>query len=280
MTKQLERDIWIFGNPDKTKYGFATPGDLENYLRSEVFTAENGRYRQTLIRDADLIVLSREGLAFGHFEIEGRVPPNDVDEQAYPKVKQTYLVRTSTLYSNPVRLSDHSIKGLSYGYRMTEEQFEKLQQAAGPTRQYKSCVELPETTVELERVLREVKKRLGQGEFREKLLSAYGGKCAISNCEVAETLEAAHIDPWCNSESQDATNGLLLRADLHTLFDRDLIGIQPGSMTVHIAKTIRESEYGAFHGNDLNTPSGANALPNSDALERRWSAFVERHGAE
>jgi predicted restriction endonuclease len=169
---------------------------------------------------------------------------------------------------------------LSYGKQLSEEEFTALLEAAGGTKEYRSGTRLPHPAIELNRVLREIRVRLGQCEFRANLLNSYGGKCVISECEVAETLEASHIDPWCNSESQNASNGLLLRADLHTLFDRDLIGIQPGTMTVHVAKSIRESEYGRFHGTDLNTPSGENALPNADTLERRWSAFIERHGAE
>ena len=124
-----ERQLWVFGNPDKTEFGFPMPGDLTNYLQGEVFTVEHGRYRQTLIRDADIIVLSREGLAYGHLDLDGRVVPNNADKEAYPKVKQTYLVRTATLYTQPIRLSDLSITGLSYGYRLTEAQFDSLLEA-------------------------------------------------------------------------------------------------------------------------------------------------------
>lgn len=252
------------------------PGDLTKYLQGEVFIVEHGRYRQTLIREADTIVLSREGLAYGHLDIDGRVVPNSADKEAYPKVKQAYLVRTATLYSTPVRLSDHKITGLSYGYQLTEQQFDSLLKAAGTTSECRSGVRLPESTIELERVLREVRRRLGQGVFRDTLLNIYRRKCAISGCEVVEVLEAAHIDPWCNTESHHPTNGLLLRSDLHTLFDRDLIGIDPHSLAVQIGLSIRKTEYGQFHEVRLQTPNDQDSTPHLDSLKQRWAIFLEQ----
>lgn len=257
------------------------PGDLTNYLQGDVFTEEFGRYRQTLIRDADIIVLSREGLAYGHLDIDRRVVPNNDDRKAYPKVKQAYLVRTATLYAEPVRLSDLSITGLSYGHRLTEEQFDSLLNAAVETTEISSGVRLPESTIELERILREVRQRLGQSEFRQTLLTTYGNKCAISGCQVVDVLEAAHIDPWCNAGSNDPSNGLLLRADLHTLFDRDLIGIEPDSLSIHIARSIRDTEYGQFHDVKMRTPNDQNLTPEPEALKQRWATFLENpHSGE
>ena len=68
-TQPNERSIWIYGNPDKTELGFPMPGDLTQYIRTDVFAKEKGRYRYTQGKNADIIVLSRDGLAYGHFEI-------------------------------------------------------------------------------------------------------------------------------------------------------------------------------------------------------------------
>lgn len=67
--------------------------------------------------------------------------------------------------------------------------------------------------------------RQGQPIFRAQLLETYGRKCAITGCEVEDVLEAAHIVPYQGPQTNDVTNGLLLRADIHTLFDRGLIRI-------------------------------------------------------
>jgi hypothetical protein len=69
--------------------------------------------------------------------------------------------------------------------------------------------------------------RQGQKAFREALLSAYQGRCAISGCDVEQVLEAAHIMPYLGEHTNFVTNGLLLRADLHTLFDLGIIRIKP-----------------------------------------------------
>ena len=65
--------------------------------------------------------------------------------------------------------------------------------------------------------------RPGQAIFRAKLMQAYGGRCAITGCNVPAALEAAHIIPFCGPESDRVSNGLLLRLDLHALFDACLM---------------------------------------------------------
>ncbi len=68
--------------------------------------------------------------------------------------------------------------------------------------------------------------RLGQGRFREDLLSYWGNACALTGSELAEVLIASHIKPWArstNTERLDPHNGLLLVADADRLFDRGLV---------------------------------------------------------
>jgi putative restriction endonuclease len=67
--------------------------------------------------------------------------------------------------------------------------------------------------------LRCIAARRGQAAFRAALIDAYGGRCSITGCDAVEALEAAHISPYKGDHTNDVTNGLLLRADLHTLFD-------------------------------------------------------------
>lgn len=75
--------------------------------------------------------------------------------------------------------------------------------------------------------IRQVLKRRGQAKFREALINAYEGRCAISGCNARDALEAAHITAFSASGNNAVTNGILLRADLHSLFDIGLIGIIP-----------------------------------------------------
>jgi hypothetical protein len=75
------------------------------------------------------------------------------------------------------------------------------------------------------KIMASIVQRRGQRTFRESLMKAYDGRCAISGCPVPQILEAAHIFPYRGDATNDVTNGLLLRSDLHTLFDCGLIAV-------------------------------------------------------
>jgi predicted restriction endonuclease len=68
----------------------------------------------------------------------------------------------------------------------------------------------------------------GQPAFWDALLQAYERQCAITGCTVLQILEAAHIMPYMGKPTNRVDNGLLLRSDLHTLFDLGLIWNKPG----------------------------------------------------
>ena len=77
------------------------------------------------------------------------------------------------------------------------------------------------------KVLRKVRERPGQAAFRRRLKLAYSNMCCVSGCVVPEVLDGAHIDPYLGPDFDHAQNGLLLRRDIHTLFDAHLITISP-----------------------------------------------------
>lgn len=271
----MERNIWVYGNPDKSKLGFPMPGDLTQYISSDVFEEENGRYRYTQGKNADIIVLSRDGLAYGHFDIDDKVKPTDADRKAYPRVRYVYLVRKSSLYRNPVPLSSLSIAGLSFGHRLSETKFKKLQKLAGKVTEYHKMLALPHSVVELERVLCEVQRRLRQSEFRKSLVAAYKGKCAISGYDAVDALEAAHIAPISEAGESELSNGLLLRADIHTLFDRDQIGVNPDSLVVAISEKLSGTCYEQLAGRPISLPDAPSMRPEHKALATKWKSFQQ-----
>ena len=263
-----QRSIWIFGNPDKTHLGFPSPGDLTDYIKSKIFDEENGRYRYTQPRNADIIVLSRGGWAYGHFTVAERVRPLPADKNAYPRVKWVYLINSSCLYKSRVRLSIHVGQ---YGKKITETEFEAIFAAAGGTDNHNS---LPHSTVALERVLREVRQRLGQTDFRKALITAYNSRCAVTGCDAVEALEAAHIDPYSGIESNHPSNGLLLRADIHTLFDQKLVAINPQTLTVALSPGLKKTKYAELEGKALALPAQIDSRPDAAALLKRWKEFA------
>ncbi|QJU60432.1 hypothetical protein HL653_03635 [Sphingomonas sp. AP4-R1] len=115
------------------------------------------------------------------------------------------------------------------------------------------------------KVWAEVKRRQGQAKFRRELLRAYGGRCAITRCAVEPILEAAHIRPYLGKETNVVCNGLLLRADLHTLFDLGLITID-GSLRVVVDLRLVGSTYGKLAGKKLRLPHGKADRPSVQAL--------------
>lgn len=117
------------------------------------------------------------------------------------------------------------------------------------------------------RIMRSVVVRRGQPAFRNALMEAYGGACAISGCTVRAVLEAAHILPYRGPHTNEVSNGLLLRADLHTLFDLGLISIDPETFRVLVAPSMDESEYASLTGRRLRMPDRPEWRPNPAALE-------------
>ncbi|MFO0905836.1 MAG: HNH endonuclease [Pirellulales bacterium] len=124
-----------------------------------------------------------------------------------------------------------------------------------------------------DRQLQQIVQRRGQPRFRRKLIDAYRGRCAVTGNDVVDALEAAHILPYKGAKSNHVTNGLLLRADIHTLFDLHLLGIDPSSLKVVLSPKLQKTCLNEFRGRKLSLPNKAIHHPNKEALETRWKQF-------
>lgn len=114
-----------------------------------------------------------------------------------------------------------------------------------------------------------IKSRRGQRRFRQVLLTAYGGRCVVTGCRVEDLLEAAHITPHSEHTDYRASNGLLLRADIHTLFDLNLLVIDE-FYRVRVSEQLRYSEYWTYNGRTLDRfPDKSIDQPSRDALAAR-----------
>jgi HNH endonuclease len=114
------------------------------------------------------------------------------------------------------------------------------------------------------RTMRQLVARQGQRSFRSALLDVYSGRCAVTGCEVEAVLEAAHIRPYAGPQTNSVQNGLLLRADIHTLFDLRLLSVHEDSRSVLLAPTLQNSIYanlaGRLIGHDDRSRHAAGAL--------------------
>lgn len=84
----------------------------------------------------------------------------------------------------------------------------------------------------------ETKVRNGQGPFRKELLKRYGSMCAVTGACPVEVLQAAHIVGFAESETHNLDEGVLLRADVHLLFDNNLLAIDPDTWRVVLAPAL------------------------------------------
>ncbi len=116
------------------------------------------------------------------------------------------------------------------------------------------------------KTLAQIYRRKGQPMFRKSLLTAYQNTCAISGCKLEPILEAAHIHPYKGDHTNVTANGLLLRADIHTLFDLNLMSINAASLLVEISPELLGTEYASFNGKPLLVPSEITDRPSIEAL--------------
>jgi hypothetical protein len=132
-------------------------------------------------------------------------------------------------------------------------------------------------TDERELAVRAIRVRRGQAEFRAALMAAYGRRCAITGCAVADVLEAAHIFPYLGKVTNRVSNGLLLRADIHTLFDCWLLAIEPTTRKVVVADALGGSSYAKLAGRKLRPSDDLASGPSKRNLERRYAVFKAKN---
>jgi hypothetical protein len=100
---------------------------------------------------------------------------------------------------------------------------------------------------------RTVRTRVGQGAFRAALLDRYGEVCALTGPCPQEALEAAHLYSYATIEKHHEDGGLLLRRDVHRLFDLGLLRVRPKSLAIDVDTALTDyPEYAALTGRKLD----------------------------
>jgi hypothetical protein len=118
-----------------------------------------------------------------------------------------------------------------------------------------------------------IMRRQGQQAFRASLLAAYRGRCAVTRSRTSWVLEAAHIVPYRGAKTNTVRNGLLLRADVHTLFDLGLISIEPRGRVVRVSSQLKGLEYASLEGKPLLRPKNPADWPATAALRHHYNLF-------
>ncbi len=112
--------------------------------------------------------------------------------------------------------------------------------------------------------------RLGQGAFRVIITDSYQRCCALSKSHILPILEASHIKPYSRGGTHSPSNGLLLRQDIHTLFDSGYITVTP-EYRVEVSKQIKQefdngADYYAMHGRRIRLPEIEQLRPSRESL--------------
>lgn len=114
--------------------------------------------------------------------------------------------------------------------------------------------------------------RLRQGAFRVMVTDAYSRRCAISGEKALPVLQAAHIKPVAEGGQHRLDNGLLLRSDVHTLFDRGYITVTPDHRVLVASKALKVDfdngePYAPYHGSTILLPDNEDERPSRQQLE-------------
>lgn len=129
-------------------------------------------------------------------------------------------------------------------------------------------------------IAREVRVRLGQGAFRVAVTDAYEGRCAITGERSLPVLDAAHIKPYADGGTHDLGNGLMLRSDLHRLFDHGYVTIDDNNQ-LRVSRSLRDHyengrHYYEMEGVEVRRPKDVADWPRRELLRWHNEAVFQR----
>lgn len=266
--------------PSGLKYALSVRQGLQSsYDNIEPVYREDGTWSYLYYQeDADPLRRDKHYTNLGLLEcLKDRVPVGVLRQTAKSPtvVYQIFGVANVVEWKDGYFLLEGYSKSGSFHGWTPENEFhilESLHKARAQTDEFEVSTELDAR----ERVVASIVRRRGQPEFRKLLIRVYGERCCISGWGALPALEAAHIAPYRGPYTNTAPNGLLLRADIHTLFDLGLIGVDPVSMKVAVSRKIKDSEYRNLEGVPLRLPVARADWPDAEALRVHlsWSRIL------
>jgi len=202
------------------------------------------------------------------------------DQERNPQIgcivlTQPFYLRPEAYITVPADWSGNIVSGKSYpiqqgeGKRLYEEAQRAMRMASHPADVLAPTLFEDKARYGEERLVR---PRLGQGGFRVTVIEEYQRRCALTGERTLPVLQAAHIKPYSVMGPHDITNGILLRSDLHTLFDKGYLTITT-DLHVEVSGRIKKDfsngrEYYALHGKPLKVvPDIVQHRPSSQFLE-------------
>ena len=118
------------------------------------------------------------------------------------------------------------------------------------------------------------RNRIGQQNFRINVLSAYKYQCCVTRSDLIDAIEANHIHPYFGVNTNHVQNGIPLRADIHKLWTKGLLGINDQFKVILSEKAKNSESYKKYHGQTIMLPTNPKYHPDKEAL-LRWCNLHE-----
>jgi hypothetical protein len=260
-------------------YGFSSPNQRSR-LRNLTLQQDKKRRLKALVEE--LARAGRPIVWFMHLDDRTRQPASALHEGDTPDAVRLFWLRSDCELL--LNVTDHPPGVRIDTSELTQAEIER-HAAWRPDElnevhdDIKVEIGTPNAHDARKRTLASIVVRQGQPSFRAALIAAYRCRCAITGNDCEAVLEAAHIRPYAGPQSNVTSNGLLLRADIHTLFDLALIAVNPENLTVRIASRLRSSPYGPLHGSPLaSVPLAEQDRPDKHALAEHQRHASLMHG--
>lgn len=223
---------------------------------NSIYSSNNKTSRSLNILEREKLLLDKAKVSLDELE--------SIWNQSNPMVKECdFVIRKAesqkSKYKRPLSLKD------------LEDERQKIEK----TRYF----DPRDIKVARKRIITSIVQRQGRPEFRHKLLAAYENRCAITGCDSEHAIEAAHISPYNGPATNHVTNGLPLRADIHTLFDLHLLSIEPSTYEIKISSKLLTTCYRELDGRKLTLPKQG-IRPNKEALQKHYDNFLESEAKE
>lgn len=201
--------------------------------------------------------------------MEDNIPVIVCIQQSKKPQKVTYLIQGIGLVKHWNSDGYFNIEGVSFKTEIGEGKFtNELIDSSAFVPNYDPTTEEDGR----EKTFRAISIRRGQPKFRKELLEAYSYKCAITGTAFESVLEAAHITKYNGTSSNVVTNGLLLRADIHTLWDLGLVALTMDYKVI-IAQSLKNTVYAELEGHRINLPKNTALWPSQDCLSHHRQIY-------
>ena len=206
---------------------------------------------------------------------KGRTTPNEPYEIGCILLEAPFFFRERDWILPPGDLKAQTVQGKGYGLESPEGRV--LWQAVMSRLPATLDPRVAEPTLPVEWTEAWVRRRLGQGTFQVMITDAYQRRCAVTREKVLPVLEAAHIQPVAEGGTHRIENGLLLRSDIHTLFDRGYVTVTPDHH-FRVSQRLKTEFHNGEHYFQLDraavwVPKDPRDQPSRELLE--WHADIK-----